>query len=140
MYGYCRVPLLDLAQGLRIENSFPIESSDGKSCGSLCIKLWWENPYEGLEKPMISLLDDDTIKEELNEANAIIKETPRKEEQLISVQVLKLELDAKDSELSTKQIFIGVEICGFTNETMESSSLLLENNGIIDNINFETSE
>ena len=89
---------------------------------------------------MISLLDDDTIKEELNEANAIIKETPRKEEQLISVQVLKLELDAKDSELSTKQIFIGVEICGFTNETMESSSLLLENNGIIDNINFETSE
>jgi hypothetical protein len=143
IYGYCKIPLQNLAQGLRIEDKFPIESFNGTPCGELHLKLWWETPYFGIEKPIISLLDDGNIREELNEAHAPPpKNQINRNAENLSVEVIKLEFDpaAKEKLIDTKQLFVGVEICGFTDEGMESPSLLLKEDGIIDCIDFETSK
>ena len=143
VYGYCKIPLQSLAQGLQIEDTFPIESYNGTPCGELSVKVWWETPYFGIEKPIVSLLDDCIIKQELNEASLPSAKTQVDvNSEHLSVEVIKLEFDpaAKEKLTDTKQLFIGVEICGFTDEGMESPSLLLKEDGIIDHIDFESSK
>lgn len=156
VYGYCKIPLGSLAQGQRIDQIFEIEGADGIACGTLQARLFWDSPYQSLDKPTISLMDDPALKQEMgaakpNEHNLLlttiapkidmkISDTPSPS--LIEIWVSKIKLNSENDLVreylkDVRQYFVGVEVFGFTGERMESQSLVLEQEGNTEMVSFE---
>ncbi|KAJ3299334.1 hypothetical protein HDV03_003064, partial [Kappamyces sp. JEL0829] len=137
IYGYCKIPLEPLARNEAISETINVQTAQGVSCGSVQVHLRWEEPYYYRKEPIITLLDDEHLKQELESGSADV--APKAEAIVLKLNELRINVDneaVKSEMAASRQLFAGIDFLGLPGELLETESVVLGPEGALD-FNFE---
>ncbi len=137
VFGYCKINLESLSRSESIVDVVDVQSANGQPCGTLSLKIWWDEPYHLSKPPMITLLDDDDIKKEMDvdvipKIDDLSLKPLNEISFLITALTFNMNSEIVQKELEyCKQIFFGIDFLGLPGEFLESESLKLPSDGAL---------